>query len=429
MISQHKQKGRDMIAAQNHFQGRCRAATCRSCRRGRLLGVLDFGLMPLADGLLTKMQLAAPEPYYPLELVFCPDCTLVQIIETVPPRVLFGEDYLYYSSFSDALLAHSRENAMNLIASRKLNAGSLVVEIASNDGYMLRNFLDRGIPVLGIDPAPGPARAARQIGIPTLEEFFGLDLARRLRDEEKQADLIIANNVFAHVLDTNGFVAGLTTLLKRDGLTVVEVPYVRDMIDHCEFDTIYHEHLCYFSVTAVDQLVRRHGLYLNKVERLKIHGGSLRLYLGLKANVHRSVRDLLEEEKLIGLDRYEYYETFAQRVRRVREELSRMLRELKEGGRSIAAYGAAAKGAVMLNYIGAGPETIDFVVDRNVHKQGKYMPGVHIPVRAPSRIMREMPNYVLLLPWNFKEEILRQCDRYRKRGGRFIIPVPSPTVA
>jgi len=417
-----------MISQRRSFPARCREAACRSCGLGGLRGVLDLGSMPLSDGLLTKRQLGAPEPHYPLEVAFCPHCSLVQILETVPPEILFGDDYPYYSSFTDALLSHSRANAMDLIASRGLDADSFVVEIASNDGYLLRNFVERGIPVLGIDPAPGPVAAARKIGVPTLQEFFGLDLARRLRDQGKQADVIIANNVFAHVADTNGFVAALAALLKGDGVACIEVPYVRELIDHCEFDTIYHEHLCYFSVTAVDRLVRRHGMYLNRIKRLGIHGGSLRLYLGQKEQVGESVRALLAEEERSGLDRFAYFASFARRVEGIRGGLKRMLGDLKRRGRSIAAYGAAAKGTILLNYVGLGTETVGFVVDRNVHKQGKYMPGVHIPIHAPSRILREMPDYVLLLPWNFKEEILQQCDAYRKRGGRFIIPIPTPQV-
>jgi len=417
-----------MIAARKGFRARCRQAACRSCGRQGLQAVLDLGEMPLSDGLLSRQQLAGPEPHYPLELAFCGDCSLVQILHTVAPDLLFGEDYPYYSSFSQSLLEHSRENALSLIASRGLSRASFVVEVASNDGYLLKNFVERGIPALGIDPAPGPVAAARRIGVPTLQEFFGIDLARRLRAEGKRADVIIANNVFAHVADTNGFVEALRVLLKEAGVAVIEVPYVRDLVDKCEFDTIYHEHLCYFSVTAVDRLVRRSGLYLNKVERLSIHGGSMRLYLEPRENPDESVTGLLEQERRDGVGRLEYYRGFGGRVRSIRRELKAMLRGLKRRGRSIAAYGAAAKGTILLNYVAAGTDLIDFVVDRNIHKQGKYMPGVHIPICEPERIFRDMPDYVLLLPWNFKDEILQQCDTYRRRGGRFIIPIPRPEV-
>ncbi len=418
-----------MIAFSKEFTTRCMAASCRSCGNKGLLGILDLGKMPLADGLLGQVEIInGRERKYPLEFVFCPECSLVQIIETVPPEVLFGNDYPYYSSFSEALLKHSRKNALNLIETRQLTEDSFVVEVASNDGYLLKNFVESGITVLGIDPAPGPAEAAQKIGVPTLVDFFGVNLARRLRHEGKKADVIIANNVFAHVEDTNGFVAAIGTLLKDDGVAVIEVPYLRKLIDNCEFDTIYHEHLCYFSVTAVDKLSRRHGLYLNKVELLNIHGGSMRLYLELEENPDKSVTQLLSEEKRIGMDQFEYYQTFARRARVVRHRLKDMLNRIKQRGHTIAAYGAAAKGAILLNYTGVNTDTVDFVVDRNIHKQGMYMPGVHIPIHEPDRILKDMPDYVLLLPWNFKNEILKQCSPYRKRGGRFIIPIPKPSV-
>jgi SAM-dependent methyltransferase len=414
--------------ATDSFATRCDQATCRSCRRTGLKGILDLGQMPLADGLLDNGQAISRECRYPLELAFCPDCSLVQILETVPPEIVFGADYPYYSSFSDALLAHSRQNALELIQSRKLTSASLVVEIASNDGYLLKNFVEAGIPVLGIDPAPGPAKAAQKINVPTLIDFFGSALAERLAGETGKADVIIANNVFAHVADTNGFVQGLATLLKNDGVAVMEVPYLRDLVDHCEFDTIYHEHLCYFSATSVSNLVRRHGLHLNHVKRLPIHGGSMRMFIGHQCSPTPEMLALLEEETVLGLDHFNYYHDFARRVKGIQTSLRAMLRRFKAAGSSIAAYGAAAKGAVLLNYIGAGTELIDFVVDRNVHKQGKLMPGVHIPIDEPGRILRDKPDYVLLLPWNFKDEILRQCDSYRQAGGQFIIPIPEPVV-
>ncbi|MCE5276568.1 MAG: class I SAM-dependent methyltransferase [Planctomycetaceae bacterium] len=421
-------KKRHGVVQSPQFEQRCRQAQCRSCGQKGLDGILDLGAMPLADGLLTAEQLHQNEPRYPLELAFCPACTLVQIVETVPPQVLFSADYPYYSSFSAALLEHSRDNALNLIAQRRLNAHSLVVEIASNDGYLLKNFVENHIPVLGIDPAEGPVRAAREIGVTTLQEFFGLELAQRLVAEGKQADVIIANNVLAHVADTNGIVGGIAKLLKSDGVAVIEVPYLRELIDHCEFDTIYHEHLCYFSVTAVERLARRHGLYLNRIQQLPIHGGSLRLFLELKDNRRNSVTEMLETEKRLGMDRIDYYRSFARQAAALQHRLRRLLARLQGQGCSIAAYGAAAKGAVMLNSVQAGPDTIRFVVDRNVHKQGKYMPGVHIPIDAPQRILQDKPDYVLVLPWNFKDEILSQCQDYRDQGGRFIIPVPRPVV-
>ncbi len=417
-----------MISDDKNFRQKCECASCRSCGHTGLAPVLDLGLMPLSDGLLTQAQLAEPEGMYPLEVAYCPQCTLVQILETVPPDKLFCEDYPYYSSFSDDLLAHSRNNVLSLTEKHKLGPDHLVVELASNDGYLLKNYLEAGIPCLGIDPADGPAAAAEKIGVPTRCEFFTKELARHLADSGQQADIIHANNVLAHVPDTNGFVEGIRTLLKDGGTAVIEVPYVRNLIDHCEFDTIYHEHLCYFSVTALDHLFRRHNLFLNDVKLLSIHGGSLRLYVEHQENVLDSVRKILEEEKELGVQKYPYYEDFSLRVREIGERMQELLSGLKAEGKRIAAYGAAAKGTIMLNHIQAGPDLIDFVVDRNVHKQGKYMPGMHIPISDPARIMADLPDYVVILPWNFRDEIISQQTAFRGKGGKFIIPIPKPEI-
>jgi SAM-dependent methyltransferase len=403
-------------------------AHCRSCGSNELTVFLSLGNLPLSDGFLHARQLVDNEPRYPLDVAFCSNCSLVQILETVPPEELFDPDYPYFSSFTDTLLKHSEANVKERVAGRKLGADSLVVELASNDGYLLQYYKVAGVPVLGIDPAPGPVKAAREKGIETLQEFFGNEFAKKLVAEGRRADVIHANNVLAHVADTNGFVAGIATLLKDDGVAVIECPYVKDLIEHGEFDTIYHEHLCYFSVTALRALFARHGLYVTRVAPLSIHGGSLRVFVEKENKPEQSVQDYIESEQRLGLDRPDYYADFSKRVDQIRTELNELLQGLKDRKARIVGYGAAAKGTIMLNYVGIGQETLDFVADRNTHKQGRYIPGVRLPIAAPERLLAEQPDYVLILPWNFKEEIMAQQAEYRRRGGKFIVPVPRPTI-
>jgi SAM-dependent methyltransferase len=401
---------------------------CRSCGSGRLEVVLDLGLCAIADGLLTEDQLDRAEPRYPLQLAFCHECGLAQINYTVPPAQLFCNDYPYFSSVSEGLQVHTRANVQEVIERRKLGPGSRVIELASNDGYLLKHYQGAGIRVLGIDPAEPPARAAQALGVETIVEFFTLDLARDLVARGITADVLHANNVLAHVADTNGFVAGIAALLEPTGMAVLEFPYVRDLIDHCEFDTIYHQHLCYFSVASVDALFRRHGLYLNDVRRIAIHGGSLRLYVEPVERVQDSVRQRLQEEEQLGVNRVDYYRGFGARVERLKSRLMTLLNDLAGQGKRIGGYGAPAKGCTLVNYFGIDTTIVPYTVDKNAFKQGRYMPGTRQRIHAPDYLLQDRPDYVLLLPWNFADEILSQQARYRAQGGKFIIPVPEPRV-
>jgi SAM-dependent methyltransferase len=400
---------------------------CRSCGGHELRPVLDLGSTPVANALVDPARAPAVDPTYPLAVAFCPTCTLVQLAYALPADAIFDAEYPYFSSFSDALMAHAAAHVDGLIASRGLGPKSFAVEVASNDGYLLRNFVEAGVRTLGIDPSPGPAAAAADVGVPTIVGFFGTEQAAAMRAEHGPADVIVANNVMAHVPDLNDFVGGFAELLADDGLLTVENPYVRDLVEHVEFDTIYHEHYCYFSCSAVEALMRRHGLHLNDVDYFpKLHGGTLRWSIGRRAERSRRCQQYLDAEAATGMTEFDHYARFAERVHECQRQLRSLVDELAARGRVVAAYGAAAKGATLLNSTGISTDRVAYVVDRNVHKQGRLMPGCRLPIRPVDVLLDERPDDLLLLAWNFADEIVAQQREYAARGGTFYVPVPTP---
>jgi SAM-dependent methyltransferase len=400
--------------------------TCGACGGGNGRLVLDLGMQPLANNLLTPEDLDQPEPQFPLRLFVCRDCWLLQLVDRVPPVTLFTE-YPYYSSVSDTFRRHVTAAAERHRTELGLNGDSLVLEIASNDGCFLAAFQEAGIPVLGIEPAANVARAAQAQGIETLVEFFGLEPGRRLARQGRRADLVLGNNVLAHAPELVGFVSGLREVLRPGGRIVLEFPYAIDFLERAEFDTIYHEHVYYLALNPLVGLFRRQGLCVTRAERLPIHGGSVRIWAGHEGEVEEgnSVAALLRLETERGLLDEPVYERFAARAAALKSELVAQLRDFKRQGKSLAAYGASAKGSTLLNYAGIGSETLDFVADRSVYKQGRLTPGTHLPVVGADQLVARAPDYTLLLTWNFAGEILEQQAEYRRRGGKFILPVPE----
>jgi SAM-dependent methyltransferase len=402
-------------------------SACRACGGRLTVTMADLGLQPASNAFLDSTAAFQQEKRYPLRAKVCEICKLVQLDYDVAPQELFG-NYVYFSSYSDDWLAHAKAYCEMARKRFALGPSSLVVELASNDGYLLKNFLKVGIPVLGIDPSDTVAAAAAKIGVPTLVEFFGEKIAGDLARQGRQADLIIGNNVLAHVPQLNDFVAGIALLLRENGNITIEFPHLLELLKHVEFDTIYHEHFSYFSVYAIEQVFSRHGLRIYDVEQLPTHGGSLRIFAAHAARTDlkdsATLREVRAQESAAGLQDLGTYAKFSKRVEECRDSLLAFLATAKREGKQIAAYGAAAKGNTLLNFCGVTPADIAFVADRNPHKQNKFLPGTHIPVVSPEELMQAKPDYVLILPWNLRDEIQQQLAGIRAWGGRFVTPVP-----
>lgn len=402
---------------------------CRFCGAALRHTFCDLGAQPLSNAFLTEEALDAPEAHYPLHARVCERCFLVQVPAFAAPEAIFS-DYAYFSSYSEAWTAHAARLADVAIDRLGLGPASLVLEVASNDGYLLQHFAMRGVPVLGIEPATNVAQAARAKGIETLTRFFGAGLAAALRDAGRAADLLVGLNVFAHVPDLNDFAAGLGIALKPQGTLVLEFPHLLRLAEQCQYDTIYQEHFSYFSLASAQRVLAAHGLAVVDVEELPTHGGSLRLFArhdgaGVPS---AAVHALLAREDAAGLGTLDTYATFSRRVRESKRKLLALMIGIKAAGASIAAYGAAAKGNTLLNYCGLRGDFIDYVVDRNPYKQGRYLPGTRIPVCDPARVFETRPAYLLILPWNLKEEVMEHMAGICAWGGRFIVPIPAPEV-
>lgn len=407
------------------------SATCRFCGNRLENTVVDLGMSPLCESYVSDRELNHMEAFYPLHVYVCDHCFLVQLEEYVSREEIFTE-YAYFSSYSDDWLKHSEEYVSKMIANLQLDGRSSVVELASNDGYLLQYFVESGIPVLGIEPARNVARVAEEKGVHTLEEFFGRNLADQLHEEGKSADLLVGNNVLAQVPDVNDFVSGMKILLKSDGVITMEFPHLMCLIEENQFDTIYHEHFSYFSLFAAEKIFAGHGIVLYDVEELPTHGGSLRIYGRHAEDLGKPVsdryRELKNREIEAGVNRIEYYRCFGEKVIETKFKLLDFLISAKRRGKAIVGYGAPGKGNTLLNYCGIRGDFIDFTVDRNPYKQGKFLPGTHIPILAPEKIDETRPDYILILPWNLKDEIMSQMAHIREWGGKFLIPIPQVKV-
>ena len=406
------------------------AGHCRLCGGPLCHTFVDLGMSPLCESFLAAEQLDEMEPYFPLHAFVCENCFLVQLKEYVHPEKIFRE-YAYFSSYSTSWVAHAKSYCEMIKTRLRLNPDSLVVELASNDGYLLRNFLPLGVPVLGIEPAANVAAVAVANGVPTRVDFFGLRLAEQLESEGKRADLIIGNNVLAQVPDLNDFVSGMARLLKPDGVITLEFPHLEKLIAGNQFDTIYHEHFSYFSFISIAQVAARHGLRLIDVEELSTHGGSLRVYLAHARSAWtsaQSVADLLQREEALGFCEVATYLSFAEQVRATKRRLLSFLIAARDEGKTICGYGAPGKGNTLLNYCGIGTDFLSFTVDRNPYKHGRFTPGMHIPIHPVEAIEAARPDYILILPWNLKHEIVGQMRHVGAWGGKFVVPIPAVTV-
>jgi 2-polyprenyl-3-methyl-5-hydroxy-6-metoxy-1,4-benzoquinol methylase len=401
---------------------------CRFCKTSLDHSFCDLGMTPLSNSYLSKDQLEKGETFYPLHAYVCSKCFLVQVKEYELPENIFG-DYAYFSSFSDSWLKHCQSYVDQITERLKLDSTKQVIEIASNDGYLLQYFKQRNIPVLGIEPAANVAKTAEAKSIPTLVKFFGSAVAQELKDKKVQADLLIGNNVLAHVPMLNDFVKGLKILLKADGVITMEFPHLLRLVESNQFDTIYHEHFSYFSLLAVEQIFQAQGLKIFDVEELKTHGGSLRIYAchveDLNKKVSDSVLKIKAQEIKMHFDNLSGYEPFAIGVQKLKADLLSFFLDCKKQGKKVAGYGAPAKGNTLLNFCGIRSEFLNFTVDRSPHKQGRFLPGTHIPIYPVDEIAKAKPDYLFVLPWNLKEEIIHQMAFIREWGGKFVVPIPK----